>query len=336
MDRRVSPPPQHQVFINFRGDELRKNFISHLVEALQRSKINFFTDKQEQKGEDLSNLFKRIEESKIALAVFSKRYTESRWCLDELVKIKQRVDLGQLKVLPIFYNVTTDHVKLLNGEFGSNFEIHQSRLEQPKIDEWKEALACISWKIGFPFIDNNGFSSSTESEFIDSIVKKVLELLQAIPSVQTPNSLVNKLAERGEASSKTTKSSKKAFKAQKGNLTSPPNAATVGFTGSNSLAPQAFDSGTYITIHSAQAPTPANALRLSVPPAQDPYNPGIQLGHGSGFTGTRHSYDGYPIRYGNHESAGRVESSSMTNNSKKPLKPSKRNLEFTGTNGWIS
>lgn len=98
MDRKVPPPPQHQVFINFRGDELRKNFISHLVEALQRSEINFFTDKQEKKGEDLSNLFNRIEESKIALAVFSKRYTESRWCLDELVKIKERADLGKLKV----------------------------------------------------------------------------------------------------------------------------------------------------------------------------------------------------------------------------------------------
>lgn len=98
MDRKVPPPPQHQVFINFRGDELRKNFISHLVEALQRSEINFFTDKQEKKGEDLSNLFNRIEEAKIALAVFSKRYTESRWCLDELVKIKERADLGKLKV----------------------------------------------------------------------------------------------------------------------------------------------------------------------------------------------------------------------------------------------
>lgn len=98
MDRKVLTPPQHQVFINFRGDELRKNFISHLVEALQRNEINFFTDKQEKKGEDLSNLFNRIEESKIALAVFSKRYTESRWCLDELVKIKDRADLGKLKV----------------------------------------------------------------------------------------------------------------------------------------------------------------------------------------------------------------------------------------------
>lgn len=90
--------PQHQVFINFRGDELRNYFISHLVDALQRNEINVFTDKKEKKCEDISNLFKRIEESKIAVAVFSKRYTESRWCLDELVKMKERADLGKLKV----------------------------------------------------------------------------------------------------------------------------------------------------------------------------------------------------------------------------------------------
>ncbi|CAH8381246.1 unnamed protein product [Eruca vesicaria subsp. sativa] len=97
MDRKILPP-QHQVFINFRGDELRKNFISHLVEALQRNEINVFTDKKEQKGENISNLFKRIEESKIAVAVFSKRYTESKWCLDELVKMKECADLGNLKM----------------------------------------------------------------------------------------------------------------------------------------------------------------------------------------------------------------------------------------------
>lgn len=97
MDGEVKPP-QHQVFINFRGDELRNNFISHLVDALQRKEINIFTDKQEKKGENISNLFQRIKDSKIALAVFSKRYTESVWCLDELVKMSERADLGELKV----------------------------------------------------------------------------------------------------------------------------------------------------------------------------------------------------------------------------------------------
>lgn len=91
-------PPQHQVFINFRGDQLRNNFISHLVKALKGKGINVFIDTYEEKGEDIKILFKRIEESRVALAIFSTRYTESKWCLDELVKIKERVDLGMIKV----------------------------------------------------------------------------------------------------------------------------------------------------------------------------------------------------------------------------------------------
>ena len=89
----------HQVFVSFRGEELRCGFVSHLVEALQRHGINVFIDKLESVGQDLSNnLFARIEASTIALVIFSRRYTESRWCLDELVKIKERAAQGLLKV----------------------------------------------------------------------------------------------------------------------------------------------------------------------------------------------------------------------------------------------
>ncbi|KAG2302255.1 hypothetical protein Bca52824_030906 [Brassica carinata] len=305
MDRKVPSPPQHQVFINFRGDELRKNFISHLVEALQRNEINFFTDKQEKKGQDLSNLFNRIEESKIALAVFSKRYTESRWCLDELVKIKDRADLGKLKVLPIFYNVTTDNVKYLTEEFGSNLERHQSPHEQNKICEWKEALACISCKLGFPFIDNNGFSSSTESEFIDSIVKNVLEMLQDIPSARTTKS------------SQTTKSTKKALKVTKGNLVSPPN-EYVGFN----EFPVRY--GNHESARRGDSTSMTENSKPLKPSKKDLYSPEVRLCYGSGFT-TKPNYDGIPVRYGNHESAGRGDSTSMTKNSKS-FEPSKKDL----------
>lgn len=91
-------PPNIQVFINFRGEQVRYNFVGYLRHALRMSKINVFIDNEEQRGEDFNTLFKRIEDSGIAIVVFSSRYTESKWCLDELVKIKERVDQGLLKV----------------------------------------------------------------------------------------------------------------------------------------------------------------------------------------------------------------------------------------------
>ena len=106
--RHLGPPLQHQVFVNFRGEELRCGFVSHLVEALQRHGINVFIDSLERKGEDLINLFARIEESTIALVIFSERYTESIWCLDELLKIKQRADQGFLKVRLLASQVQID------------------------------------------------------------------------------------------------------------------------------------------------------------------------------------------------------------------------------------
>ncbi|RID45137.1 hypothetical protein BRARA_I01885 [Brassica rapa] len=90
--------PQHQVFLNFRGEELHKD---------------------EMRGEDLTVLFRRIEESKIALVVFSKRYMESKWCLNELVKIKECVDKKTLVAFPIFFKVKPSELKdLLYEAYG--------------------------------------------------------------------------------------------------------------------------------------------------------------------------------------------------------------------------
>ncbi|KAG7589200.1 Toll/interleukin-1 receptor homology (TIR) domain [Arabidopsis suecica] len=119
----------------------------------RRNAINVFIDNQELRGEDISILLKRIEDSRIAIVVFSSRYTESRWCLREAVKIKDCVEQGMLKVLPIFYKVTTTSVKQLKGEFGDHFRDREweYRFDKPRIDRWKEALAFLSGKLGLTF-----------------------------------------------------------------------------------------------------------------------------------------------------------------------------------------
>ncbi|CAN7001998.1 unnamed protein product [Brassica oleracea var. botrytis] len=162
--------PQYQVFLNFRGAQLRHNFIDHLLNAMKGCGINVFIDTDERKGKDIKILLKRIEESRVALAIFSTKYTESSWCLDELATIKKRVDLGMLevryfllycKVLPIFYKVSTESVKQLVGEFGDHFRRREweYRCEKSKIDE------IVS-----------------ESNFIGLIITNVLELLEKVSS----------------------------------------------------------------------------------------------------------------------------------------------------------
>lgn len=145
----VQSPPQHQVFINFRGKHLRNGFVSHLEKALRKDGINVFIDRDETKGKDLSILFSRIEESRIALAIFSALYTESNWCLNELEKIKECVDLGKLVVIPIFYKVETDDVKNLKGVFGDKFWELAKTCKGEKLDKWREALEDVPKKLGF-------------------------------------------------------------------------------------------------------------------------------------------------------------------------------------------
>ncbi|CAN6801832.1 hypothetical protein Bca4012_076264 [Brassica carinata] len=168
-----------QVFINFRGQELRRGFIGFLEPALKNENINVFIDELELRGRDLQNLFVRIKESKITLVIFSKDYANSEWCLDELAKIKECMDLGNLYVIPIFYKIEPSVVKHLQGYFGESFMNLQSRYthDLDRTRKWEEALASVPQKFGLPFPEN---SDRTDWDFIKSIVVEVKRVLEHI------------------------------------------------------------------------------------------------------------------------------------------------------------
>lgn len=85
----------YDVFISFRGEDTRNNFVDHLYAALQRAGIYTFKDDEKlQRGKSISpELVKAIQESMVAVVVFSNNYANSSWCLEELVKIIECRDL---------------------------------------------------------------------------------------------------------------------------------------------------------------------------------------------------------------------------------------------------
>ncbi|XP_010430699.1 PREDICTED: protein PHLOEM PROTEIN 2-LIKE A5-like [Camelina sativa] len=193
----VSPGKVHQVFLNFRGEQLRYNFLSHVTDALERHGIKFFIDKYEQRGKDLRHLLVRIEESSIALAIFSSRYPESRWCMDELVMMKKLVDQGKLRVIPIFYKVTAEDVKkpTRDSEFGRNFWrlaelVSTTSSSRDQIKHWLEALECICDKMGL------SSEESSESDFVYKIVKEVKTVKEAIDLEEAEKSFWEKIVKR--------------------------------------------------------------------------------------------------------------------------------------------
>ncbi|CAH2045624.1 unnamed protein product [Thlaspi arvense] len=172
-----------QVFFNFRGEELRDNFVSHLCDAFERHEIKFFMDEDEQRGKDLKHLFVRIEESSIALAIFSNRYPESRWCLDELVKMKKLAEKRKIQVIPIFYKVEPQDVRGQEGEFGGNFWKLAKASRGYQIKKWKDALEYFSDKMGLSL-----GGKSSEADFVKKIVKEVQRVIKAtgVEKAKTP------------------------------------------------------------------------------------------------------------------------------------------------------
>ncbi|CAN6858479.1 unnamed protein product [Brassica oleracea] len=167
----VHQPPQHKVFLNFRGADLRLNFISHLVGALQMEGINYFIDEDEMRGEKLEKLFKTIEESSIAIVVISSKYTESEWCLNELAKIKECVEEERMRVFPVFYKVTVASVKDKKG----NFRDYLTKLSSDRKETWENALDFVTSRLG-QTVDEK----SCEGTAIKAIVKAVMRLLDDI------------------------------------------------------------------------------------------------------------------------------------------------------------
>ena len=140
---------RYDVFPSFSGQDVRKTFLSHLLEALERRSINTFVDHGIERSRPIAPaLLLAIRESRIAIVVFSKKYASSTWCLNELVEIhKCYKELDQM-VIPIFYNVNTSEVSKQAGEFGHAFENTCKDKTEDDKQRWISALAAVAKMAG--------------------------------------------------------------------------------------------------------------------------------------------------------------------------------------------
>ncbi|XP_058746938.1 uncharacterized protein LOC131619917 [Vicia villosa] len=159
----------YDVFINFRGNDTRDTFVSHLFAALSNAGINtFIDDKNLRKGEELGPELKRaIEASHISVVVISVYYTESSWCLNELVHIMEcRKNYGRF-VIPVFYRVDPSSVRRPSGSFGDSLKF-TARKKEHLLDKWRTALTEVANLSGW---DSSRFS---EGELVKKIVEDIL------------------------------------------------------------------------------------------------------------------------------------------------------------------
>ncbi|KAK7395688.1 hypothetical protein VNO78_16253 [Psophocarpus tetragonolobus] len=166
---------KHDVFLSFRGEDIRYNFISHLYAQLQNKNIETFIDYTLERGEEISlALHTAIEESMIYIIVFSPEYASSTWCLDELTKILECQKRYGRYVIPIFYKVDPSHVKKWRERYAEAFLMHEERFKDniAKVDQWKIALTKAAQLSGWVSQLNR-----PESTLIENIVEDVLRKL---------------------------------------------------------------------------------------------------------------------------------------------------------------
>ncbi|XP_010665198.1 disease resistance protein RPV1 isoform X3 [Vitis vinifera] len=167
----------YDVFLNFRGADTRYHFTDHLYSELRKNDVRTFRDDEElERGDVIApGLLKAIEQSRISIVVFSENYAQSRWCLDELVKIIEcRTEREQI-VLPVFYHVDPSHVRKQMGSYGEAFADHEKDADlkkREKIQKWRTALTETSNLSGWRLLDNQ-----YESDVIDDITNNIITRL---------------------------------------------------------------------------------------------------------------------------------------------------------------
>ncbi|KAK7379712.1 hypothetical protein VNO78_34401 [Psophocarpus tetragonolobus] len=174
---------KHDVFISFRGTDVRTGLLSHLKRELERKKIDVYVNERLEKDDEISaSLMRAIEGSQISLLIFSKDYASSKWCLEQLAQIVECMDRNKQIVIPVFFNVDPSHVRHQHGDYVMTK--HQIDLYKKNQEDYKKTLSqgteleiCVE-KICF-FI-----RARDESDLVDKITMKILENLSKFcPSI---------------------------------------------------------------------------------------------------------------------------------------------------------
>ncbi|CAN1805502.1 Disease resistance protein L6 [Linum perenne] len=150
---------EYEVFLSFRGPDVRKSFVDFLYSYLVRSKIRTFRDEEElRKGETIaSSLIQAITESKIYIPILSNSYASSKWCLQELAKMVEccREGNGHI-ILPVFYFMDPRDVRHQAGPYEEAFEQHSKKHDPVTVQKWRTALQEVGQMKGWHVTEMDG------------------------------------------------------------------------------------------------------------------------------------------------------------------------------------
>ncbi|KAL3746925.1 hypothetical protein ACJRO7_015804 [Eucalyptus globulus] len=176
---------EYRVFLSFRGPDTRHNFTDFLYHDLKEAGVHVFRDENDlREGEVIGdNLLYAINNSIIYIPIFSQNYASSKWCLRELAFMVKNVSKSEGKkcILPIFFDVEPEDVKLKTSLYSNAFLEHDKK--SPKeVKDWRKALEEVDEIKGW-----NVKKNQSQATIVKSVVKKVLEMLEIKQRLLTEN-----------------------------------------------------------------------------------------------------------------------------------------------------
>lgn len=173
----MSPRYEYEVFLSFRGSDTRSNFTDYLYHRLRLAGLHLFRDNEELRvGKEIgSELLRALDKSQIYIPIFSQNYATSSWCLREVAYMNECTSKsdGQKEILPIFFDVDPDDVKLKTELYKKAIAKHKEKFGSDELKRWEDALVKVAHLKGWEL------KGKGHGELIELVVREVLCKLNA-------------------------------------------------------------------------------------------------------------------------------------------------------------
>ncbi|KAF8035840.1 hypothetical protein BT93_C1767 [Corymbia citriodora subsp. variegata] len=172
----VPPGYEYDVFLSFRGPDTRSNFTDCLFHRLKLAGFDVFLDEELQVGKEISGeLLKALDKSRIYIPIFSQNFAISSWCLREVAHMVEHTSNsdGKKEILPIFYDVGPEDVKLKSELYKKAITEHEKKFGSDELKRWEAALVKVAGLKGW------NLKGKGHGEIIELVVREVLHKLNA-------------------------------------------------------------------------------------------------------------------------------------------------------------
>ncbi|XP_039169178.1 toll/interleukin-1 receptor-like protein [Eucalyptus grandis] len=148
------------------GPDTHHSIVSYLHSRMIWNQMSVYSDNDdlrsnEETGEKILGL---LANSNIYIPIFSRNYVSGHWCLRVLAyMVKCTLESkGKRRILPIFYDVEIDDVKLKTDLYKSDLDKHRANFDHDEVKSWKEALIKVAALRGF-ILKNNSYEEVLQS-----------------------------------------------------------------------------------------------------------------------------------------------------------------------------